>query len=269
MLVRVRPRRHPYHVGLGAFVAGLLLCAAGFADVLLVAALLAVGLALARAPELGLVAALLLAGGAFVGHARLGVIDAPNRHLHAGQRFEGRAWLLERPRGSRFDSSAEVRLTSGPARGARLLARAPLGWRWPGDGSPGAALDVAGLLKRPHRSAGADFDYPAYLRRRGIHYELALERLASGGPPRGGFAGAVDSLRNRAEHGLAAGLPAGDGSLAMGMVLGEDQRIDSGVKDDFRRSGLAHLLAVSGQNVMLLGALVLPLFALAGVGPRT
>jgi competence protein ComEC len=268
MLVPVRPRRHPYHVGLGAFVAGLLLCAAGFADVLLVAALLAVGLALARAPELGLIAALLLAGGVFVGHARLGAIDGPNRHLHAGQRFEGRAWLLERPRESRFDSSAEVRVTSGPARGARLLARAPLGWRWPGNGSPGADLDVAGLLKRPHRSAGADFDYPAYLRRRGIHYELALERLESGGPPRGGFAGAVDSLRIRAEHGLAAGLPAGDGSLAMGMVLGEDQRIDAGVKDDFRRSGLAHLLAVSGQNVMLLGALVLPLFALGGVGPR-
>ena len=31
------------------------------------------------------------------------------------------------------------------------------------------------------------------------------------------------------------------------------------MRDEFRASGLAHLLAVSGQNVMLLAALALPL----------
>ena len=40
------------------------------------------------------------------------------------------------------------------------------------------------------------------------------------------------------------------------------------MRDDFRDSGLAHLLAVSGQNVMLLAALALPLLAAAGPGPR-
>jgi competence protein ComEC len=128
---------------------------------------------------------------------------------------------------------------------------------------------VTGTLSRPHRSAGADFDYPAYLRRRGIGFELALERLDPGGPPRGGLTGVVDSLRVRAERGVAAGMDSGDGALATGMVLGEDQRIDSEVKDDFQRSGLSHLLAVSGQNVMLLGALALPLFGLLGLRPRT
>ncbi|HEY7632489.1 MAG TPA: ComEC/Rec2 family competence protein [Thermoleophilaceae bacterium] len=63
-------------------------------------------------------------------------------------------------------------------------------------------------------------------------------------------------------------MSAGDGALSLGMVLGEDQRVSADVEDDFRRSGLAHLLAVSGQNVMLLGALALPLFVLLGLGPR-
>jgi competence protein ComEC len=261
-------QRHPYHLGLAAFVGGLLLSQLGFREVLLCAAVLAVGLVVARAPGLALIAAVLLAGGAVVGQARLRAIDGPGGHLRAGERFVGRAWLLERPRESRFDSSAEVRVASGPARGALVLARAPLGWRWPSGGAVGASLSVAGLLSRPHRSASADFDYPAYLRRRGIRFELALERLDPGGPPRAGLVGAVDSLRVRAERGLAAGLGPGDGALASGMVLGEDQRIDAEVKDDFRRSGLSHLLAVSGQNVMLLGALALPLFALLGLGPR-
>ncbi len=51
------------------------------------------------------------------------------------------------------------------------------------------------------------------------------------------------------------------------MVLGQDERIDPAVVEDFRDSGLAHLLAVSGQNVMLLAALALPLLAAAGL-PR-
>ena len=41
------------------------------------------------------------------------------------------------------------------------------------------------------------------------------------------------------------------------MVLGQDERLSEEVRDDFKRSGLAHLLAVSGQNVVLLALLVL------------
>jgi competence protein ComEC len=52
------------------------------------------------------------------------------------------------------------------------------------------------------------------------------------------------------------------------MVLGEDGDIESDVRDDFRRSGLAHLLAASGANVALLCALVMPLLILAGASPR-
>ncbi len=52
------------------------------------------------------------------------------------------------------------------------------------------------------------------------------------------------------------------------MVLGQDEAIAMAVREDFRDSGLAHLLAVSGQNVMLLVALAMPLLALAGLGPR-
>ena len=52
------------------------------------------------------------------------------------------------------------------------------------------------------------------------------------------------------------------------MVLGEDERLTPEVKDDFQASGLAHILAVSGQNVMLLAILVLAACALLGVPLR-
>ena len=265
---RVGARRKPYHVGLAAFVGGLLCCGAQQPATALAALVVGIGLALLRAPGLGLVAAALVICGSLVGGWRLHSIDAPQRSLHAGASLSARAYLLERPRFARFGSSAEVQLVSGAARGAHVLARVPTTLRWPYAVAPGVELDVAGLLERPRKSAGDSFDYPAYLRRRGIRFELALERLRATGARRGGLTGMVDSLRLRAERGLAAGLSTRNGDLLSGMVLGEDQRIGDDVKDDFRRSGLAHLLAVSGQNVMLLGALALPLLALAGLGVR-
>ncbi len=75
-------------------------------------------------------------------------------------------------------------------------------------------------------------------------------------------------MRLRAERAVAAGLAPSDAALLRGMVLGQDEAIDPVTREDFRASGLAHLLAVSGQNVMLLVALSLPLLVLAGVAAR-
>jgi competence protein ComEC len=78
-----------------------------------------------------------------------------------------------------------------------------------------------------------------------------------------------DAIRGRAEAALADGMPAREAALARGFVLGEDESIDHGTVEDFRRAGLSHLLAVSGQNVALLGLLAMPLLAAFGVPLRT
>ena len=78
----------------------------------------------------------------------------------------------------------------------------------------------------------------------------------------------LDAVRRRAERGVSAGLPPPMGALARGMVLGADEDIPAAMSDDFKDSGLAHVLAVSGQNVALLAALAWPLLAAAGLGRR-
>jgi competence protein ComEC len=75
-------------------------------------------------------------------------------------------------------------------------------------------------------------------------------------------------IRERAEHGLGRGMPAREAELARGFVLGEDESIDARTKEDFRRSGLSHLLAVSGQNVTLLALLAMPLLGALGIPLR-
>jgi competence protein ComEC len=145
---------------------------------------------------------------------------------------------------------------------ARVDGRRP----WPAGGDPGAIVTLAGDVERP--SNGQAFDWRAYLRRRGIAYELKVDALSATGERRGGLQGVVDSLRRRAERALGAHLSSGEAAIARGMVLGEDEAIGRLERDDFRRAGLSHVLAVSGQNVMLLCALALPLLGWLGVGPR-
>jgi competence protein ComEC len=75
-------------------------------------------------------------------------------------------------------------------------------------------------------------------------------------------------IRERAEAGLGRGMPDREAALARGFVLGEDEEIDVATKEDFRRSGLSHLLAVSGQNVTLLALLAMPVLAALGIALR-
>lgn len=76
-------------------------------------------------------------------------------------------------------------------------------------------------------------------------------------------------IHARATAALGEGMPAREAALARGFVLGEDEGIDGRTTEDFRRSGLSHLLAVSGQNVALLALLALPLLAALGMPLRT
>jgi competence protein ComEC len=75
-------------------------------------------------------------------------------------------------------------------------------------------------------------------------------------------------IRERAAAGLGRGMPAREAELARGFVLGEDEDVDATTAEDFRRSGLSHLLAVSGQNVVLLALLAMPVLAAFGIPLR-
>ena len=126
----------------------------------------------------------------------------------------------------------------------------------------GAEVSAAGIIEVPPSW------YRQTLRRQGIAMVLRAPRVDLTGGRRGGIRGALDRVRGRAEEALGRGMPPREAALARGFVLGQDDRIDERTVEDFRRSGLAHLLAVSGQNVVLLALLAAPLLALLGVPLR-
>jgi competence protein ComEC len=258
----------PWHIALGSAAAGLALATGPPAGPLVAACAAFALLAACRAAALGALAAALVLAGAAAGDARLRALDRLSGLIRDGRTVELRAHLLTPRRPSPFGSTVEVEVAGGRLRGARLLVRVPRWARLPAGARIGDELAVRGRLRRPRSPPAGDFDFAAHLRRRGIAGELLLERVDATGARRGGAVGLLDRMRTRARRAVAAGLPPPEAALARGMVLGEDEAIAPSAREDFRDSGLAHLLAVSGQNVMLLVALAMPLLALAGLGPR-
>ncbi len=215
-----------------------------------------------RSVLLAAAAAAAVLAGALVADARISALDGgPLPRLH-GSSIAARAVLLEpvreRPVGP---AVARARLVGGPADGEiavlRVRGEAYAG-AWPGVGE---VVAVDGKVE-PLRL------FDAYQRRRGADAALEVHKLRRTGERRGGVAGLVDVARRRAEDGLARGLTDDKAALLSGMVLGQDERLEEEVRDEFKRSGLAHILAVSGQNVMLLATLVLAAGAVFGIGLR-
>ena len=118
----------------------------------------------------------------------------------------------------------------------------------------GARIQLASVQVDPLPEAKPGvFDYGRYLRRRGEHalLEGRFADLRVTGR-RGGLQGAVDRLRLASREHLRAGVRPPVSDVLQGMVLGDDEGIDQQLIDDFRNSGLLHILAVSGENVVLL-----------------
>jgi competence protein ComEC len=209
---------------------------------------------LRRGAWLGAISVAAGAGGLLLGGARLAAIDAGALAAREGSRVTVRGFVEAAPR----HSGGEVRVRLATADG-RLLLAAP---EPVGELAVGHEVRARGTVREP-----APWE-AGYLARLGIARIVAARRIEPTGRRRGGLAYLADRLRERGEDALARGTPEPTSALLRGFVLGQDDRIDAKTVDDFQRSGLAHLLAVSGQNVILLALLAAPILALLGVPLR-
>jgi len=141
---------------------------------------------------------------------------------------------------------AEVRRFGETRVRERVLLLLPVGRSPP----RGAILATVVRVTEPREPEGG-FDERAWLARQGIHVVLRGGTWRQIGTRRG-VAGVGDRLRDRVERAVGRGVDGVHRALVLGVVLGEDEGLPEGTRDDFRASGLYHLLAVSGQNVMFL-----------------
>ena len=120
----------------------------------------------------------------------------------------------------------------------------------------GDVLKVTGELETPPQLD--DFDYAGYLAHQGIgsimyYPHIETQEGTTAFKPLAWVYDFRDSLAGV----LARTLPEPQASLAQGLVLGIRTNIPPDVKNDFIRSGTAHLLAISGVNLSIIAGIML------------
>ena len=226
------------------------------------AALVAAFLGDARARVAMLAAGLALAGW-WWGSARLDAIDSSTLLPRVGEAEPATAVITGPARSNGFELRVPVRIH----RFGSLSVEEPALLKLPVGRSPpqGAVLELDARLQLP-RPPSHGFDERTWLRRHGIHVVVVATRWRIVGR-RGGVGGYADRVRAWLAGSLAPGLTGERRAVLEGIVLGEDEGLSPGLRDAFRASGLYHLLAVSGQNVIFVAVGVLGLAWVLGL-PR-
>src|SRR4051794_2876377 len=92
---------------------------------------------------------------------------------------------------------------------------------------------------------------------------VVIEEWRVGAP----LARSTNRVRALLSHGAKV-MPAKERALFLGLAVGDDRAEPPDMISDFRQSGLAHLSAVSGENVAFVLAVCSPLLRRLGLGSR-
>ena len=115
----------------------------------------------------------------------------------------------------------------------------------------GDRVRFGGELERP--KVGEDgFDYGRYL----LTKRVSAILYAGGVWPVDDERGAIGQMHRATDLALGHGLRPREASVVRGMVLGDPSRIPEELEEAFRRSGVMHVLAISGQHVAVLAAMI-------------
>ncbi len=130
----------------------------------------------------------------------------------------------------------------------------------------GMRLRVTGRLV-PAATARSPGWWRAYLERSTITGRLDLHAVQVIGA-RGGLAGLRDRVRNAATDAVGSGLSGERRAVVRGMALGGGAGLSEATAQSLRDAGVWHLLAVSGQNVAMVGIAIMALLGALGCAKR-
>src|SRR3569832_1543464 len=156
-----------------------------------------------------------------------------------------------RDSGTRLSIEAQALVvggTSSPVR-AGVLVLAP-----PHENiSYGDEVRAQGELRLPEAfdaGAGRTFNYPLYLAKDGVLYELAFAKAEATGKNSGNILKrAAIVVKQKLQSGLEAALPEPEAGFAAGITLGDKRSVGKDLTATFTRVSLVHIVVLSGYNI--------------------
>ncbi|MCR4284234.1 MAG: ComEC family competence protein [Parcubacteria group bacterium] len=141
--------------------------------------------------------------------------------------------------------------------GVRILV---YGERYP-EFNYGDEVGVKGKLKKPENFSG-DFNWPLYLAKDNIFYEMfypKMELISSGN----GFIlkEGLFAVKRRFLQNISRVIPSPHSALLGGLVVGSKEAMGKELLDDFRKTGVIHIVVLSGYNVTIVVLSMMRIFS--------
>ena len=204
-----------------------------------------------------LAAAVVVGIAAGVWTARSARLPEEGLRRFAGRTLSAEGTVIEPPgpEGTRLRMVVRV-ASADPGDGAvrmtgNLLVRTRLGWNL----RYGDVVSLRGKIDAVEDPE--DASYARYLASQGIAATMQADRVARTGSGAGSrmMAGIV-AMRRSVEDAIARLYPEPQASFLAGLLIGARGDMPTAVKEDFKRTGLTHIVAISGYNITLLITMV-------------
>ncbi|OGZ13860.1 MAG: hypothetical protein A2942_02895 [Candidatus Lloydbacteria bacterium RIFCSPLOWO2_01_FULL_50_20] len=120
----------------------------------------------------------------------------------------------------------------------------------------GDAVEITGVLKEPEAFAeenGRTFDYPNYLKAKGMTYQFFYPRITVLGHGKGNLIRAkLFATKHAFLERLSRVLAEPENALAGGILLGGKRSLGTEWTDRFRETGIVHIVVLSGYNMTII-----------------
>lgn len=181
------------------------------------------------------------------------VIDQSHIGFYNGQKISMQGIVVEEPEIKEASARyiiGKIKMGDSGLRGRILVtARFYPAYRY------GDLLEIECKLKRPEPFDG--FEYDKYLSRYDIYSLCAFPKITLFEQNKGiAVRAALLDFKKYFTGRLEKILPATPAALAAGLLTGERGGISKDLKDQFSKTGLSHIMAVSGFNIAIIGQAV-------------
>lgn len=129
-------------------------------------------------------------------------------------------------------------------------------------------LKLEGKMQIPSSDNG--FNWPGYLAKEGASWQMSWPQaqLLERTPPKPGWPwiySKILSLKNGMKRIIYENFPSSEGALLSGLIFGDRSLMSNEFKEKMSRTGLSHIAAVSGANVIILSSILMVFFVGLGM----
>lgn len=125
----------------------------------------------------------------------------------------------------------------------------------------GDEIKINGILKKP-KNLSEDFNWQDYLSKDDIYYEMFYPGIELVAVNKGGWLKRqLFSLKEKYLNALGRVIPEPHSAFMAGLTVGAKQSIPKGLQEDFRKTGIIHVVVLSGYNITLVADTIMKIFS--------